>query len=227
MIVVSGTVYSAKNLPSDKTDRCSSLTIYLASFLHKMILSFELPFALIPLLNLILSGEHKKRVPAFGTGTASEPPVPEPEPVLVVPVPKIGTGQNRFRFSKFWNRRPAGTRLIVINIYYLMTAFVHWLIHSSLPKVGNVLIGIRPSAAHPTRWLRLAIGFIGFFGYTAVDDWSTGKDGLIVFPVMAIYILSVIYLMFLKDVVVTYVEPPNINLNYIMEGGNNNVDRRP
>ena len=46
-----------------------------------------------------------------------------------------------------------------------------WLIHSSLPKVANVFIGI------------------------------------LVFPIMAIYIVSVIYLTFRKDVVVTYIQP--------------------
>lgn len=64
-----------------------------------------------------------------------------------------------------------GIGIIGINVYYLSTAFVDWLIHNDLPKVGNVFIGI------------------------------------IVFPLMAIYILSVIYLTFRKDTVVTYIEP--------------------
>lgn len=50
-----------------------------------------------------------------------------------------------------------------------------WLIHSSLPKVANVFIG------------------------------------MIVFPIMAIYILSVLYLMFRKDVVVTFIEPTKLD----------------
>lgn len=64
-----------------------------------------------------------------------------------------------------------GLGIIGINIYYLSTAFVDWLIHNDLPKVGNVFIGI------------------------------------LVFPLMAIYIVSVIYLMFRKDRVVTFIEP--------------------
>lgn len=60
--------------------------------------------------------------------------------------------------------------IICINVYYLITAFVDWIIHNSLPKVANVFIGI------------------------------------IVFPLMAIYILSVIYLTFRKDSVQIYVE---------------------
>ncbi|KAJ9548336.1 hypothetical protein OSB04_020879 [Centaurea solstitialis] len=199
MIAVSGTVCSAKNLTTDEMDRCSDLTLYSASFLlkssstlyaiallasgqsstitgtyagflgskdeemaqeldNKMILSFEIPFALIPLLKFSSSAS------------------------------KMGPHKNSMIIIIFsW---VLGVGLIVINIYYLITAFVHWLIHSSLPKVGNVLIGI------------------------------------IVFPVMAIYILSVIYLMFRKDVVVTFVEPSNIDPNCIMEGGNNSTDRR-
>lgn len=63
-----------------------------------------------------------------------------------------------------------GLGIIGINVYYLITAFVGWIIHSSLPKVANVFIGI------------------------------------IVFPLMALYIVSVIYLTFRKDTVITFVE---------------------
>ncbi|KAK1275815.1 Metal transporter Nramp5 [Acorus gramineus] len=62
-----------------------------------------------------------------------------------------------------------GLCIIGINIYYLSTGFVDWLIHNSLPVVGNVFVGI------------------------------------IVFPIMAIYIISVIYLTFRKDRTVTFV----------------------
>lgn len=67
-----------------------------------------------------------------------------------------------------------GLCIIGINIYYLSTAFVGWLISNNLPKVGNVFIGI------------------------------------VVFPMMAIYVLSVIYLMVRKDRVVTYIDPSNV-----------------
>lgn len=68
-----------------------------------------------------------------------------------------------------------GVGIIGINIYYLTTAFVGWLIHNDLPLVGNVFLGI------------------------------------LVFPVMAIYVISVIYLMFRKDVVVTFIEPTKLD----------------
>ncbi|KAI3505086.1 hypothetical protein L1887_26981 [Cichorium endivia] len=239
MITVSGTVCSGENLPSDEMDRCSDLTLNSASFLLKnvlgkssstlyaiallasgqsstitgtyagqfimsgfldlkmrkwlrnlvtrciaitpslivsiiggpsgagrliiiasMILSFELPFALIPLLK-------------FSSSTT-----------------KMGPHKNSIFIILFsW---VLGLGIIGINIYYLSTAFVGWLIHSTWPKVANVFIGI------------------------------------LVFPVMAIYVLSVIYLMLRKDVVVTYIEPskddPGAQDN--MESGND-VDKRP
>ncbi|KMT11458.1 hypothetical protein BVRB_5g107820 [Beta vulgaris subsp. vulgaris] len=106
-----------------------------------MILSFELPFALIPLLK-------------FSSGTT-----------------KMGPHQNSIIIIVIsWI---LGLGIIGINIYYLITAFIGWLIHNDLPKVGNVFIGIA------------------------------------VFPLMAIYVLSIIYLMLRKDRVVTYIDPTN------------------
>ena len=62
-----------------------------------------------------------------------------------------------------------GLMIIGINMYFLSTSFVGWLIHNSLPKYANVLVG------------------------------------LIVFPLMLIYVVAVIYLTFRKDTVVTFV----------------------
>lgn len=120
-----------------------------------MILSFELPFALIPLLK-------------FSSTTT-----------------KMGPHKNSTIIIVFsW---VLGLGIIGINIYYLSTSFVDWLIHSSLPKVANVFIG------------------------------------MIVFPIMAIYILSVLYLMFRKDVVVTFIEPTKLDpsAQVSMENGGN------
>ncbi|KAJ4840539.1 Metal transporter Nramp5 [Turnera subulata] len=115
-----------------------------------MILSFELPFALIPLLKFSSSstkmGPHKNSV---------------------------------FIIAVSWI---LGLGIIGINIYYLSTGFVDWLIHNNLPKVGNVLIGI------------------------------------LVFPLMAVYLLSVIYLTFRKDTVVTFIEPMKNDLASIENG---------
>nr|XP_027090890.1 metal transporter Nramp5-like isoform X2 [Coffea arabica] len=123
-----------------------------------MILSFELPFALIPLLK-------------FSSSTTKMGPYKNSIYIIVIS----------------WI---LGLGIIGINIYYLSTGFVGWLIHNSLPKVGNVLIGI------------------------------------LVFPLMAVYILAVIYLMFRKDTVDTFEQSakhdPNTQLH--MEDGNLNRD---
>ncbi|KAB1993613.1 hypothetical protein ES319_D13G042700v1 [Gossypium barbadense] len=104
-----------------------------------MILSFELPFALIPLLKFSSSstkmGPHKNSV------------------IVIVISWILGFG------------------IIGINVYYLITSFVDWLVHNDVPKLGNVFIRT------------------------------------IVLPLMAIYIIAVIYLTCRKDIVVTYVEP--------------------
>lgn len=118
-----------------------------------MILSFELPFALIPLLKFSSSN------------------------------PKMGPHKNSIYIIVIsWT---LGLVIIGINVYYLSTGFVGWLTHNNLPKAGNVIIGI------------------------------------IVFPLMAIYILAIIYLTFRKDTAVTYIDPvkndPNLEAN--MENG--------
>ncbi|KAM4072583.1 hypothetical protein ACB094_11G148800 [Castanea mollissima] len=183
IVSVSGTVCSANNISNETTNQCNDLNLNSASFLLKgfldlkmkkwirnlmtrciaitpslivsiiggsngaarliiiasMTLSFELPFALIPLLKFSSSatkmGPHKNSI-------------------YVIVISWI-----------------LGMGIIGINIYYLSTSFVGWLIHSNLPKVANVFIG------------------------------------LLVFPLMLIYILAVIYLTFRKDTVVTFVEP--------------------
>ncbi|KAI6690946.1 hypothetical protein NL676_027774 [Syzygium grande] len=104
-----------------------------------MILSFEIPFALIPLLK-------------FSSGTTKMGP--HKNSVIIIVIAWI-----------------LGFGIIGINIYYLSTGFVGWLIHNSLPRVANVFVGI------------------------------------IVFPLMAVYILAVIYLTFRRDTVVTFIEP--------------------
>nr|WMV64478.1 metal transporter NRAMP5 [Iris lactea] len=101
-----------------------------------MILSFELPFALIPLLK---SSSSKTKMG------------PHKNSIYIIVISWV-----------------LGALIIGINIYYLSTGFVDWIIHNSLPKVANVFIGI------------------------------------IVFPLMAIYILSVLYLTFRKDTAVTF-----------------------
>ncbi|XP_006657596.1 metal transporter Nramp5 [Oryza brachyantha] len=74
-----------------------------------MILSFELPFALIPLLKFSSSSS------------------------------KMGPHKNSIYIIVFsW---VLGLLIIGINMYFLSTSFVGWLIHNGLPKYANVLVG--------------------------------------------------------------------------------------
>ncbi|KAJ3709249.1 hypothetical protein LUZ61_012954 [Rhynchospora tenuis] len=101
-----------------------------------MILSFELPFALIPLLKF---------------SSSSTKMGPHRNSILVIIISWV-----------------LGLMIIGINIFFLSTSFVDWLINSSLPKAGRVVMGV------------------------------------IVFPLMAIYIIAVGYLALRKDNVVTF-----------------------
>ena len=136
-----------------------------------MILSFELPFALIPLLK-------------FSSGSTKMGPYKNSIFVssrtfyvlfnflfLVCSVIIYILSYHIFALQIIVISWIFGLGIIGINVYYLTTAFIGWLIHNDLPKVGNVFIGI------------------------------------IVFPLMAIYILSIIYLTFRKNTVVIYSEP--------------------
>ncbi|KAL3513677.1 hypothetical protein ACH5RR_026394 [Cinchona calisaya] len=150
----SSTIYAIALLASGQS---SSITgTYAGQFIMQMILSFELPFALIPLLK-------------FSGST-----------------PKMGPHKNSIYIIVIsWI---LGLLIIGINIYYLSTSFVGWLMHNNLAKVGKVFIGI------------------------------------LVFPLMAIYILAVIYLMFRKDTVETFKKvakfDPNSHIR--VEDGNPN-----
>ncbi|KAK9993676.1 hypothetical protein SO802_023379 [Lithocarpus litseifolius] len=133
-----------------------------------MVLAFELPFALIPLLK-------------FSSSTS-----------------KMGPHKNSIYIMVISWILCVG--MTVFSVYYLSTAFVGWLIHNKLPKVATVFIGI------------------------------------IVFPLMLIYVLAIIYLTFRKDTVVTFVEPEKLDHPVSqdnMEHGQNNscgvdpVDRIP
>ncbi|KAG6507736.1 hypothetical protein ZIOFF_033087 [Zingiber officinale] len=124
--------------------------------ISSMVLSFELPFALLSLLKFSSSqtkmGPHKSSI-------------------YIIVVSWI-----------------LGLLRVAINIYFLSTSFVSWLIDSSLPAIANVLINI------------------------------------IVFPLMAVYILAVIYLTFRKETEVTFVDPLNSSHVNIESGGSFQVD---
>ncbi|KAG6535778.1 hypothetical protein ZIOFF_000807 [Zingiber officinale] len=136
------------------TQHFSSIKILI--YVMQMVLSFELPFALLSLLKFSSSqtkmGPHKSSI-------------------YIIVVSWI-----------------LGLLRVAINIYFLSTSFVSWFIDSSLPAIANILINI------------------------------------IVFPLMAVYILAVIYLTFRKETEVTFVDPLNSSHVNIESGGSFQVD---
>ncbi|PON50360.1 NRAMP-like metal transporter [Trema orientale] len=218
VISVSGTVCTASNLSNDNSDRCSDLTLNSASFLLQNVLgkSSKVIYAIALLASgqssaitgtyagqFIMQGfldlKMKKWIRNLMTRCIAITPslivsiiggssgagrliiiasmiLSFELPFALIPLLKFSSSATKmgpYRNSIFiivisWI---LGFGIIGINIYYLSTGFVDWLIHSSLPKVANVFIGI------------------------------------IVFPLMAVYIIAVIYLTFRKDVVVTYIQP--------------------
>ena len=135
-----------------------------------MILSFELPFALIPLLKFSSSstkmGPHKNSV-----HVSSEIWIVLQNALDFLIVYAYRLCKNYAWVQIIVLSWILGFGVMSINIYYLATGYVNWLIHNDLPKVGNVFIGI------------------------------------IVFPLMAIYLIAVLYLTFRKDTVVTFIVP--------------------
>ncbi|KAK4551729.1 hypothetical protein RGQ29_032281 [Quercus rubra] len=107
--------------------------------ISSIVLSFELPFAVIPLLKF--SGSTSKMGPHKNS-------------IYIMVISWI-----------------LGVAFTGFNMYYLITAFVGWLIHNKLPKMANVFVGI------------------------------------IVFPLMLVYVLAILYLTFRKDTAVTFIEP--------------------
>ncbi|KAG2399821.1 Metal transporter [Vigna angularis] len=188
MVSVSGTVCAADNLSAANADQCSDLTLNSASFLLKNVLGRS--SSTIYAIALLASGQSSAI-----TGTYAGQYIMQGfldmrmktwirnfmtrciaiTPSLIVSI--IGGSQGAGRLiiiaSIIVISWILGMGIIGINVYYLSTAFVGWLIHSSLPKVANVLIGI------------------------------------VVFPLMALYVGSVIYLTFRKDTVKTYIETKN------------------
>ncbi|KAI8537393.1 hypothetical protein RHMOL_Rhmol09G0020100 [Rhododendron molle] len=132
----SSTIYGVALLASGQS---STITCtYAGQFIMQMVLSFELPFSLIPLLKF--SSSTSKMGPYKGS-------------IYIIVISWI-----------------LGLAIICANIYFLSTSFVGWMIHSTLPKVATVFVAI------------------------------------LVFPIMVVYVASVIYLMWRKDTVVTYID---------------------
>ncbi|CAL5028860.1 unnamed protein product [Urochloa decumbens] len=109
--------------------------------LSSMLLSFELPFAIIPLLKFCNSSK------------------------------KVGPlKESIYTVVLAWT---ISLVIIIINAYFIVWAYVDWLIHNHLPKYANALVSI------------------------------------IFFSLMAAYIIAIVYLLFRKDITVTYIPAPD------------------
>ncbi|KAF3778475.1 Metal transporter [Nymphaea thermarum] len=112
--------------------------------ISSMVLSFELPFTILPLLRFTSSrkkmGPHKNHI------------------AVIIAAWVLGLSA------------------VGINVYYLSVGFVEWLIHNKLPKAASVIIGI------------------------------------IVFPIMIVYLVTAVYVVFKKVDVATYKPPPPLPL---------------
>ncbi|CAN6247784.1 unnamed protein product [Urochloa humidicola] len=109
--------------------------------LSSMLLSFELPFAIIPLLKFCNSSK------------------------------KVGPlKESIYTVVLAWT---ISLVIIIINAYFIVWAYVDWLIHNHLPKYANALVSI------------------------------------IFFALMAAYIIAIVYLLFRKDMTVTYIPAPD------------------
>ncbi|KAM7258982.1 hypothetical protein ACFE04_014723 [Oxalis oulophora] len=202
IVSVTGTICHADNLSAENVDKCSDLTLNSASFLLKNVLGKS--SSTIYAIALLASGQSSSI-----TGTYAGQFIMQGFldlkvkkwirnlltrciaiiPSLIVSIIAGPSGAGRLiiiasmilsfelpfslipllKFSS--SATKMGMGIIGINVYYLASGFIKWLIQNNLSKVGNVFIGI------------------------------------LVFPLMAVYIISVIYLTFRKDIVVTFIPP--------------------
>ncbi|THG08321.1 hypothetical protein TEA_015424 [Camellia sinensis var. sinensis] len=189
IITVSGTICTTKNISQEASDQCSNITLNSVSFLLKNVLgkSSSTLYAIALLASgqsstitgtyagqFVMQGFLDLKMKKWMRNLLTRCIAITPSLIVSIIGGASGAGQLIIIASIIIISWILGLLIIGINIYYLSTAFVGWIIHSTLPKVATVFIGI------------------------------------IVFPVMAIYIIAVIYLMFRKDVVVTFIQPTNI-----------------
>ncbi|PPR80879.1 hypothetical protein GOBAR_AA39834 [Gossypium barbadense] len=186
VVSVSGAVCSINNLSSDDHHRCNDLNLNSASFLLQNVLgkSSSTLYAIALLASgqsstitgtyagqFIMQGFLNLKMKKWVRNLMTRCIAITPSLIVSIIGGSQGAGRLIIIASIIVVSWILGIGIIGINVYYLTTAFVDWLIHNNLPKVENVFIGI------------------------------------VVFPLMAIYVLAVIYLTFRKDTVVTYIEP--------------------
>nr|GMD77892.1 metal transporter Nramp5-like [Ipomoea batatas] len=198
VVSVSGTVCSNGKLSKDDLDHCSDLSLNSASFLLKNVLgkSSSTVYAIALLASgqsstitgtyagqYIMQGFLDLKMKKWSRNLMTRCIAITPSLIVSIIGGSSGAGRLIIIASIIVVSWILGLGIIGINIYYLSTSFMDWLIHNNLPKAGNVLVGI------------------------------------VVFPLMAIYVVAVIYLMFRKDKVVTFIQP---NDDSKLDNANNN-----
>ncbi|OEL28275.1 Metal transporter Nramp5 [Dichanthelium oligosanthes] len=161
VISVSGTVCFADNISAEDADRCSDLTLDSSSFLLKActaISLFTLGGLLFNLLNdffFVLSvlrseragqvecdrGFLDIRMKKWLRNLMTRCVAIAPSLVVSIIGGSSGAGRLIIIASVIVFSWLLGLMLIGINMYFLSTSFVGWLIHNSLPKYANVLVG--------------------------------------------------------------------------------------
>ncbi|GAB2224364.1 hypothetical protein Droror1_Dr00005119 [Drosera rotundifolia] len=187
VVSVTGAICSAGNLSAENAQRCGDLDLNSASFLLQTVLGRTVGTVLYAVA-LLASGQSSSI-----TGTYAGQFVMQGfldlkmkrwlrnlmtrsiaiTPSLIVSIIGGSSAAGRLIIiaSIIIVSWILGVGIIGINIYYLLTGFVGWLIHNSLNKVANVFIGI------------------------------------LVFPLILLYVVGVLYLTFRKDKVVTFIHP--------------------
>ncbi|KAM7253292.1 hypothetical protein ACFE04_025910 [Oxalis oulophora] len=200
VISVSGTVCYSTNISQEISGQCNNLTLNSASFLLKNVLgkSSSIIYAIALLASgqssaltgtyagqYIMQGFLDMKMKRWVRNLITRSMAIIPSLIVSIINGPPGAGQLIIVSSIMVISWTLGVGIIGINIYYLSTGLVSWLIHNNLPRLQNVFLG------------------------------------MLVFPLMATYIVAVAYLMFRKDTAVTFIQPikPDILAHDQIENG--------
>ncbi|CAL0319419.1 unnamed protein product [Lupinus luteus] len=157
VISVSGSICSANNLSADNAEHCSNLTLDNATFLLKNVLgrSSSTIYAIALLASgqssaitgtyagqFIMQGFLDLKLKKWIRNLVTRCIAIAPSLIVSIIGGSSGAGRLIVIASIIAISWILSFGIIGINVYYLSTAFVGWLIHSNLPKVANVFIGI-------------------------------------------------------------------------------------
>ncbi|CAN6679337.1 unnamed protein product [Malus baccata var. baccata] len=157
IVSVSGTVCHHSNLSDKDNDTCSDLTLNSASFLLQNVLgrSSKILYAIALLASgqsstitgtyagqFVMQGFLNIKMKKWARNLMTRCIAITPSLIVSIIGGSSGAGRLIIIASIIVISWILGMGIIGINIYYLSTGFVGWIIHSSLPKVATVFIGI-------------------------------------------------------------------------------------